>query len=82
MKTRVYINGRSLAWAKWILRLQTCCCPAMKILKYWEHRSDHTILDVQNCKHDYKVGDVVEFDLCYATIVYATNSQNVDVVYI
>lgn len=44
--------------------------------------SDHTILDVHNCKHNYQVGDVIEFDLCYATIVYATNSRNVDVVYI
>ena len=44
--------------------------------------SDHTILDVQDCKHDYRVGDIIEFDLCYATIVFATNSPNVDIVYI
>lgn len=44
--------------------------------------SDHTILDVQDCDRTYKVGDIVEFDLCYATIVYATNSPNVDIVYV
>ena len=44
--------------------------------------SDHTILDVQDCERDYKVGDIIEFDLCYSTIVYATNSPNVDIVYV
>ena len=44
--------------------------------------SDHTILDVQDCQREYKVGDIIEFDLCYSTIVYATNSPNVDIVYI
>lgn len=44
--------------------------------------SDHTILDVQDCRHNYRLGDIVEFDLCYATIVYATNSPNVDIVYV
>ncbi len=56
--------------------------PRDKDMKVLGASSDHTILDVQDCKHDYKVGDVVEFDLCYATIVYATNSPNVDIVYI
>ena len=44
--------------------------------------SDHTILDVQDCQREYKVGDIIEFDLCYSTIVYATNSPNVDIVYV
>ena len=43
--------------------------------------SDHTILDVQDCQREYKVGDIIEFDLCYSTIVYVTNSPNVDIVY-
>ncbi len=42
--------------------------------------SDHLILDIEDSKNDYKVGDIVEFDLCYATIVFATNSPNVRVV--
>lgn len=42
--------------------------------------SDHLILDIEDSEKDYKVGDIVEFDLCYATIVYATNSPNVRIV--
>ena len=30
--------------------------------------SDHTILDIEDAKRDIKVGDIIEFDLCYATI--------------
>lgn len=56
--------------------------PRDKDIKVLGASSDHTILDVEDCEHDYKVGDIVEFDLCYATIVYATNSPNVDIVYI
>lgn len=56
--------------------------PRDKDIRVLGASSDHTILDVEDCEHDYKVGDIVEFDLCYATIVYATNSPNVDIVYI
>lgn len=42
--------------------------------------SDHLILDIEDSKNDYKVGDIVEFDLCYATIVFVTNSPNVRIV--
>jgi ornithine racemase len=42
--------------------------------------SDHLILDIQDAEREFKVGDIVEFDLCYATIVYATNSPNVRIV--
>lgn len=44
--------------------------------------SDHTILDVEDAKRDIKVGDIIEFDLCYATMVYITNSDNIEKVYI
>lgn len=40
--------------------------------------SDHLILDIERCKEDIKVGDIVEFDLCYATMVYLTNSKNIN----
>lgn len=42
--------------------------------------SDHLILDVEDADRELKVGDIVEFDLCYATIVYVTNSPNVRIV--
>jgi len=43
--------------------------------------SDHTIADIQDAERDIKVGDIMEFDLCYATIVYATNSPNVKITF-
>jgi predicted amino acid racemase len=42
--------------------------------------SDHLIIDVEEADRDFKLGDVVEFDLCYATIVFATNSPNVRII--
>lgn len=44
--------------------------------------SDHTIIDVTDAKRDIKVGDIIEFELCYATIVYITNSNNINKVFI
>ena len=41
--------------------------------------SDHTILDIGDAERSIKVGDVVEFDVCYASIVYASNSPNVKI---
>lgn len=42
--------------------------------------SDHLILDIQDAERELKVGDIVEFDLCYATIVFVTNSPNIRIV--
>lgn len=42
--------------------------------------SDHLILDIENCKDEIHVGDIMEFDLCYATMVYATSSKNIHIV--
>lgn len=44
--------------------------------------SDHTIVDVEDCSRDIKVGDIIEFDLCYATMIYVTNSNNINKVFI
>lgn len=43
--------------------------------------SDHTILDVEDGVRSFAVGDVIEFDLCYATIVYLTGSRSVHIYY-
>ena len=42
--------------------------------------SDHTILDVEEVEGIVNVGDVMAFNLCYASIVYATNCPNVRIV--
>lgn len=47
--------------------------------------SDHTLLDIQDFVDkggDLRVGDVVEFRVNYAMLVYLTSSANVDIVYI
>ncbi len=42
--------------------------------------SDHTILDIEDCERDIKVGDTVKFDVCYGSLVMASNSANVKVI--
>ena len=44
--------------------------------------SDHTILDVQDVKRTLKTGDIIEFEVKYATVVYLTASPNIEKVYI
>ena len=44
--------------------------------------SDHTIIDVEDAEKDWKVGDIMEFDICYATIVYLTNCRNVNIEFV
>lgn len=56
-----------------------CLLPRNHSVEILGASSDHLILDIENCKEDLKVGDVLEFDLCYATIVYATSSRNIHI---
>lgn len=44
--------------------------------------SDHTIIDITDAKRDIEVGDIIEFELSYATLVYITNSNNINKVFI
>ena len=44
--------------------------------------SDHTILDIEDAKRDFKVGDIVSFGINYASVVYVTNCRNVQIVYV
>jgi len=44
--------------------------------------SDHTILDINNCKKDYKVGDIINFKLTYAGMLRAMTSPYVEKVFI
>ncbi len=39
--------------------------------------SDHLIIDIENCARNLKIGDVLEFDLRYSTMVYLTSSKYV-----
>ncbi len=42
--------------------------------------SDHTIIDVEDSVRDWQIGDIMEFDVNYATMVYLTSSRNVNIV--
>lgn len=44
--------------------------------------SDHTIIDVEDSPRDWKIGDIMEFDVKYATMVYLTSSRNVNIVFV
>ena len=44
--------------------------------------SDHTIIDIEDAEKDWKVGDIMEFDVNYATLVYLSNCRNVQIAYV
>ena len=44
--------------------------------------SDHTIIDVEDAAKDWKVGDIMTFDVCYATAVFLTASRNVNIEFV
>ena len=41
--------------------------------------SDHTILDVAEAAQPISVGSILEFDLCYATMIFLTNTPSVQI---
>ena len=43
---------------------------------------DHTIVDVQDAERDFKVGDIMEFDVTYITMTYLTNCRGVHIAYV
>ena len=51
--------------------------PRMKGVEVIGASSDHTILDVEAVKDRIRVGDVLEFDISYASMVYLTNTESV-----
>lgn len=40
--------------------------------------SDHTILDIHDCENEYKLGDVVEFNVLYPAMLYTTLSKYIN----
>ena len=51
--------------------------PRMKGVEVLGASSDHTILDVQDAETEIRAGDVLTFDLNYASLVYLTNAAGV-----
>ena len=44
--------------------------------------SDHTILDIEDLDRELKPGDVLEFIINYASLVYLINCRNVNIEYV
>ena len=44
--------------------------------------SDHTILDLEDMERPVKVGDVLDFSIDYASMVYVTASRNLHIRFI
>ena len=48
-------------------------------IRIWGSSSDHTMLDLEDCDRDYRLGDIVEFRPNYVVVMYATTSPNVHI---
>lgn len=43
--------------------------------------SDHLILDISDCEKDYKIGDILEFNLYYQAMLYSSMNPNIKKIY-
>lgn len=43
--------------------------------------SDHMILDIEDCRTEIRVGDIIRFNLSYPSLMYLSNDKYVTVVY-
>ena len=48
-------------------------------IRIWGSSSDHTMLDLEDCDRDYKLGDIVEFRPNYVVTMYATTSPTMHI---
>jgi len=44
--------------------------------------SDHLIIDIENCSKEYKLGDVLEFNIYYPHLLYLCGSKDVKKVFV
>ena len=56
--------------------------PLKKGLEVLGSSSDHTILDIEECTEEIKVGDMLEFDIYYETMLFLTLAPTVKIVFI
>jgi len=52
--------------------------PLDKTMKVLHASSDHTIVDVTDCKREYKVGDIIKFRVSYGTLLKAMTCEYVN----
>lgn len=56
--------------------------PRMKGIEVLGASSDHTILDVEDAETEIRVGDILEFDVNYASLVYLTSTAGVTMTFV
>jgi len=56
--------------------------PCMKGVEIIGSSSDHLIVDVENCKQEIKLGDVMDFHMFYQPMLYLSSSASVTKVYV
>ena len=55
--------------------------PTDKKIKVIGGSSDHAIVDVEDSDKEYKVGDIITFELDYESIMFAAQSKYLNVIY-
>ncbi len=55
--------------------------PRLKGIEILGASSDHTILDIEECEREIRVGDVLEFGLEYSTMLSLTGARDVEKIY-
>lgn len=53
--------------------------PKMKGIELIGASSDHTILDIEDCEEKIKLGDIIEFNVSYPSLMYLTNSRYINI---
>lgn len=66
-----------LAVGKVDFALDSQLIPRSKGIEILGSSSDHLIIDIEDAEIEYKVGDILQFDLRYSTMVYLTSSPYV-----
>lgn len=53
--------------------------PRTKGIEVIGDSSDHCILDIEECEENLQVGDILEFDLSYPSLMYLSNSRYINI---
>jgi len=56
--------------------------PENKNIEIVGSSSDHLIVDIEHCVENYKVGDIISFNLYYPNLLYLSGSEGISKVYV
>lgn len=54
------------------------CHPCDESIKFLGQTSDHTLVDIEDCQQDLKVGDQIHFELDYTALLMACQTTGID----